>query len=324
MSSRPCGGTSHSHSHQDPQQHYSLQSSPPPLNKERYRPLYPVLPSFLASFLRCLLISFNTMFLDPESLSWFLMSFPLEDRNTLQIASQEHANKHKIHQHLNMESGRGTDFPTIAVVNGSTIHLNGFITLQNNAKQGEVVGGCGRQTRSSDYEHKRITKGVDEWKFIVANVQPSITGRLGLQIFTRQRPPASNPFSCPRLGSGTLHLCSNGCLQNSAANDDGRCLTWVKFGGMKSDWFFPEKRLMKFQWWVRSVECRVPIATRDLKNDAQEHSKRGLNICPCQSKRRTQTSKLKNLSYHILSYFIPCIIYFPPRNASNPTQNATT
>lgn len=204
------------------------------------------------------------MFLDPESLLWFLISFPLEDRNTLQIASQEHANKHKIHQHLNMESGRGTDFPTIAVVNWSTIHLNGFITLQNNAKQGEVVGGCGCQTRSSDYEHRRITKGLDEWKFNVVTVQPSITGRLGLQIFTRPRPPASNPFSRPRLGSGTLHLCSNGGLQNSAANHDGHCLTWVKF-------WRDEIRLIlscetiDFEIPMVSQKCRVPIAMRDLK-----------------------------------------------------------
>ena len=203
------------------------------------------------------------MFLDPESLLWFLISFPLEDRNTLQIASQEHANKHKIHQHLNMESGRGTDFPTIAVVNGSTIHLNGFITLQNNAKQGEVVGGCGCQTRSSDYEHKRITKGVDEWKFNVVTVQPSITGRLKACRYLHAE-DLLLPILLVARGLGQV-LCI--CVAMGVSRTVLPITTvtaWPgwNFGGMKSDWFFPAKRLiLKFQWWVRSVEFPLQCVT---------------------------------------------------------------
>ena len=279
-----------------------------------------VLPSFLPSFLPSLLIDFFQYYV-------FGSRIPTLIFDVFPARGQEHTTncfagtcKQAQNPSTSQHGVRPRDwFSHYSCCQWKHNPSQWFHHLQNNAKQGEVVGGCGCQTRSSDYEHKRITKGVDEWKFNVVTVQPSITGRLGLQIFTRPRPPASNPFSRPRLGSGTLHLCSNGGLQNSAANHDGHCLTWVKF-------WRDEIRLIlswetiDFEIPMVSQKCRVPIAMRDLKNDSQEHSKRGLNICPCQSKRRTQTSKLKNLSYHILSYFIPCIIYFPPRTASNPTR----
>lgn len=67
------------------------------------------------------------------------------------------------------------------------------------------------------------------------------------------------------------------------------------FGGMKlrNDWF----------WNVTSKTIH-----------SQEH--------PPMSKQ-VQNSNLQ-IQKPILSPFIPCIIYFPPRIASNPTQSATT
>ena len=130
---------------------------------------------FLPSLLPSLLIDFfNADFFESRIPSVVLDVFPARGQEQKTNSFAGTCKQAQIHQHLNMESGRGTDFPTIAVVDGSTIHLNGFITLQNLAKQGEVVEGCGCQTGSSDYEHKRVTKGLDEWKFNVVTVQPSI------------------------------------------------------------------------------------------------------------------------------------------------------